>query len=316
MKRALLLVAISVLSTLCAVGQVEQEDLDTQAGARRYMPVIRNNAPISAVFEYSVITDQVVINDRVIRIPALLTLEILDADSKGNIRTRARIESDTHTLTQDIVMFRPGKKMTIVGLRLADSRGSFDATIDAHGRLVNVVRTKDETAAMYYDKTPDAKVTDMEAFMSTDAAFPALFAFVTPDLLLDSILEIGHEYLDTSYTLTQRISIGTSYGSEGMDPMPIVVDTLYRSVIVDSVVRGEYDHRIAYMSVVIDRVPPIGTRTRMKAKVLRDLNLGVVTSITQLVDRVTRDGAKPVSNSTSRLKRFTAPSSGGEIAPK
>lgn len=316
MKQAIVYMAFSVFLTLHAIGQVEHDDLDVQAGTRRYMPMIRNNAPVSAVFEYGVLTDQVVINDRLIRIPATLTLEIIDADGKGNIRTRARIESDTHTITQDIVMFRPGKKMTLVGLRLADSKGSFDATIDAHGRLVDVVRTKDETATMYYDKTPDAKIMDMEAFMSTDAAFPALFAFVTPDPMLDSVLEIGRKYLDTSFTLTQRISIGTMYGAEGSNPMPIVVDTLFRSVTIDSVVRGEYDHRIVYMSVELERVPPIGTRTHMRAKVLRDLNLGVVTSISQQVDRVTSKGLIPLSNSASRLKRFSAPSSGGEAAPK
>lgn len=210
------------------------------------------------VLRYTLRVDQHVVNGRGVCIPAVYSITILDVDASGNSRVSVEMRSAGELIASDTIFLTKSTEMKIVGVRLAFAVPTYEATLDANGR---VLYTNDQIEAMSQESTTmgniGTKITDSDAMTHVLSTIPTEYALMAPYKHGEASLRVGSPYKDTILLRSAIQKIGRTVGSETKQQPQENQDTIIRTVTIDSVT-GSGDEELAHMNVRMERFPVYG----------------------------------------------------------
>jgi len=293
----ILLLCVSLFMNIETSGQTEQigPDIIIDSGETELLP--------GRMLSYHLRIDQSVVNNRGVCVPAVYQLEVLDRDASGNIRIAVQVRTMLELLTSDTLFITNKGEMKIVGVRLAWATPKYEATLDQYGRVMKAGE------ALHFENTEpitmgalQSRTTDFEALSSLVMTFPTEYALLAPYTHGASMTVIGQQYIDTLLLRSVIQNIGQTYGPEKTVKADEKLDTVIRSVRVDSL-SGHGQDQIAHMSVSMMRYPAYGTGSLATATMERYVNRGYMKTFQTWNNFITSKGLKIDYIATSVLER-------------
>jgi len=274
-----------------------------QSGPGMVEEASKSDLVIGRILSYHLRIDQHVVNDRGVCIPAVYQLEIIDRDEVGNVRVVVHMRTMRDLLKSDTLLFSKKGEMSITGVRLAWASPQYEATLDPYGRIMmashDMMTSTDDGNSL---GSVISRTTDSEAHTSLVMTFPTEYALLAPFSRGASMTMVGKEYTDTLSLRSAIQNIGHTFGPEKTVVMNEKLDTLLRTVRVDSLV-GIGNDQIAFMSVTMKRIPAYGTISISQATMERYVNRGYMRAFCTTNRMQTNNGLKVDYIATSVLER-------------
>ena len=255
---------------------------------------------VGDIHRFKLTTDQHVVGNRAVRVQSILTIEVIDDDSRGNYQCRVNIKSDSGREVSDTVVYRPHGSFLFAGYRLYSETSGYDAVIDALGKVImgQSVAPKDyeQSTLTAFSRTTDEDVTRLPLV-------PYSVTFSLPKAPDQSLMEIGQQYIDTIYVLSSLQPITTSYGpTHEVIVSKRNLDTIARNLTLDSILVDE-GHRIGYLTSLAIKSTVLGERYTIVTRSERNMSTGLVRYIDERCYFESHDG--PRLEYTTRCQRVT-----------
>ncbi len=297
MKNFLCVSVLALLIYQVASGQNEQ------SGPGMVQDQGTSDLAIGRILSYHLRIDQHVMNDKGVCVPAVYQLEIIDRDEVGNVRVAVKMRTMRDLLKSDTLLFSKKGEMSITGVRLAWASPQYEATLDPYGRIMmashDMMSSTDDGNSL---GSVISRTMDSEAQTSLVMTFPTEFALLAPFARGETMTMIGKSYTDTLSLRSAIQNIGHTFGPEKTVVMNEKLDTLFRTVRVDSL-SGTGNDQIAYMAVTMKRIPAYGTISISHATMERYVNRGYMRAFSTTNRMVTNNGLKVDYIATSVLER-------------
>ncbi|MBK9183524.1 MAG: hypothetical protein IPM83_10465 [Ignavibacteria bacterium] len=230
---------------------------------------------VGRTYTWRLVADQFIVNGRALRLSAMFHMDAIDSDIQGNTQVRIRVRSsDGDPRTNEIIdSVKAG--MFPVGSRRTNKAGVYDAMVDQLGKIIAGQYTIDEN-------TPPPVMSGIGATNQFDSErsidIPAMMNMMMPTMTDGQDVKIGTMRLDTLYIPSMNQKISGSRGSMMADGSKgqTAMDTLYRTIALDSVLVKPSGQRICNMAVFVARHNANGTHSITETSVQRDKHTGLL----------------------------------------
>jgi hypothetical protein len=245
---------------------------------------MRYNLPVGMAYTYRITTDHFPFAGKGVRLHTKLVLEIMGRDGEDYTHCRVHMIADTVFDREKDITYMALGHIEFAGHRLYSKGGYLNTMFDSRGRLDEDVPKRDSSK---YTKQVVTQFTD---FNSVQAAVsgnsPFLMQLLIPSLPNAESVEINKFYFDTVAVPSRAVSVPTSYGVSGKVEQHVLYDTVYRAFVLDSVVHTDKEYT-GYVTVKTERFNVVGTRFRTEARLIRNMNTGLVNSYNELCYKIT-----------------------------
>ena len=245
---------------------------------------MRYDLPVGMSYTYRVTTDHFPFAGKGLRLHAKLVLEIVGRDGEDFTHCRVRLLSDTvYDKDQDVTYVQLGN-FDFAGHRLFASGGYMNTAFDSRGRLDTDDPAKEKDKNEHQVSTQFVNINSVQAAVSGNSPF--MMQLLIPALPNAESIEVQREYVDTITIPSKSIHVPTSYGVGSKVEQHTLYDTLHRSFVLDSVHSDDKSY-IGYITIKTNRYNLVGTQFRTEAKLVRDMNNGLVSSFDEKCYKVT-----------------------------
>ncbi len=226
-------------------------------------------------YTWNLVADQFIVNGRALRFSALFQMDAIDSDVQGNTQVRIRVRSSNGDNRANEIIDSAKSGLFPVGSRRTNKAGVYDAMIDELGKIITGQYRLDEQA-------PPPVLSGIGATNQFDLErsidIPSMMNLMMPTISEGQEVRIGMTSIDTTYTQSAEQKISGSRGSSlaDRDKGRATMDTLFRSITLDSIAIRSTGQRVCHMTVHVDRHNANGQRSESETSVVRDVHTGLL----------------------------------------
>ena len=233
--------------------------------------------PSGMSYVYRVTTDHFPFPGRGVRLHTKLIMDVLGRDENNYTVCRFKLLADTIERPEDGITYRPFGHIEFAGNRLYASGGYVNAMFDARGNLSDGTPPDEDNN---YRKQVSTQFYKFDKHLQTALSGNSPFVM---QLLLPSLPDAEEviekmEYRDTITVPSRSVSIPTNYGVTSTVKQTILLDTLSRVFVLDSVVSNDKQYT-GYITIRTQRHNALGSRYRSITRLVRNMNTGLVDKI-------------------------------------
>lgn len=230
---------------------------------------------VGKTYTWHLVADQFIVNGRALRLSSVFHMDAIDSDVQGNTQVRIRVRSSDgdHRTKEIIDSVKAG--LFPVGSRRTNKAGVYDAMVDQLGKIITGQYGIDE-------RVPPPQMSGIGVTNQFDTErsidIPALMNMMMPTMTDGQDVKIGTLRLDTMYIPSSNQNISGSRGSSmgGASKGHTVMDTLFRSIALDSVIVKPSGQRVCNMTVLVARHNANGSHSVTETEVRRDKHTGLL----------------------------------------